>query len=269
MADADSGWMTIENLSLRSGVTTRNIRAYQSLGLLPPPVSRPGERAAFYTQEHLARLRLVSRLQERGFSLAGIGELLEAWAAGKSIEQVLGIESAIVESAEDESRLVSERELRALLPTGIDRDEAVKRLLALGLIDRHDRGYRIRYPRVLELGSAAVNAGIPDEALLDEFVRLRADLHAIALRFVALFAQHVLQPFLEAGSPKEELPGIVERMKHLRHLAVAVTDALMRQAIADEIEAGSRDSLSASHQGREKEYGRLQLKKRRLNTRRQ
>ncbi len=244
MAATDSGWMTIENLSLRSGVTTRNIRAYQSLGLLPPPVSRPGERAAFYTEEHLARLRLINRLQERGFSLAGIGELLAAWAAGRSIEQFLGIESAIVESAEDESRLVTERELRALLPVGIDRDEALKRLVAVGLVDRHERRYRIRHPRVLELGVAAINAGIPEAALLDELVRLRSDLHGIALRFVALFAQHVLQPFVDAGSPKQELPGIVERMKLLRQLAVAVTDALMRRAIADEIETVSRESLS-------------------------
>src|SRR6266404_3110859 len=99
-----AGWMTIEELSSRSGVTTRNIRAYQSRGLLPAPVARAGERAAFYTAEHLARLRLVSRLQERGFSLAGIADLLDAWAGGKSVEQVLGIESAAAESAEDESR---------------------------------------------------------------------------------------------------------------------------------------------------------------------
>src|SRR5690242_3751536 len=97
------GWMTIEELSSRSGVTTRNIRAYQSRGLLPAPVSRPGQRSAFYTAEHLARLRLVNRLQERGFSLAGIADLLQAWGGGQSLEQVLGIESAIAESEAEES----------------------------------------------------------------------------------------------------------------------------------------------------------------------
>jgi DNA-binding transcriptional MerR regulator len=243
MADADRGWMTIENLSLRSGVTTRNIRAYQSRGLLPPPVSRPGARSGFYTQEHLARLRLVSRLQDRGFSLAGIADLLEALVAGKSVEQVLGIESALIESAEDQSRLVSERELRGLLPEGIDRDAAITRALALGLLDRHERKYRIRNPRMFQLGADAVRAGVPMDALLDELVRLRADLHQVALRFVGLFAGHILSPFIEAGSPKEEVPAIVERMKVLRALGVEATDALMRQAIADEIEAVTRASL--------------------------
>jgi DNA-binding transcriptional MerR regulator len=243
MADARDGWMTIENLSLRSGVTTRNIRAYQSRGLLPAPVSRAGARSSFYSSEHLARLRLVSRLQDRGFSLAGIADLLEALVSGKSIEQVLGIESALMESEEDQSQLVSESKLAALLPAAIEREAAIKQLLAVGLIDRHQRKYRIRYPRVFQLGIDAAQAGVPMEALIDEFVRLRGDLHEIALRFVALFAGHVLRPYVDAGLPKEGLPLIVERMKHLRQLAVDATAALMRQAIADEIEALARANL--------------------------
>jgi len=233
MASRGSGWMTIENLSLRSGVTTRNIRAYQSRGLLPPPVARPGERAAFYTAEHLARLRLVSRLQDRGFSLA----------AGRTLEQVLGIESAIAESERDESRIVSEEELRALLTPGIDADAIIERLVAVGLVDRHGRSFRIRHPRVLELGLAAGQAGIPVDALLDEFVRLRADLHEVALRFVGLFMRHVAEPFLAAGMPKEQLPAVVEHLKRLRELAVSATEALVRQAISDETEAAARAHL--------------------------
>lgn len=243
MVDPADGWMTIENLSHLSGVTTRNIRAYQSRGLLPAPVSRAGARSSFYTPEHLARLRLVSRLQDRGFSLAGIADLLEALASGKSIEQVLGIESAMMEIAEDEAQPVSESELAELLPAGSDRETTIKQMLAVGLIDRHQRRYRIRHPRVFQLGVDAAQAGIPMEALLDEFVRMRADMREVALRFVALFAGHVLRPYVEAGLPKEGLPEIIERMKHLRQLAVEATAALMRQSIADEIETVARANL--------------------------
>jgi DNA-binding transcriptional MerR regulator len=243
MSEHETGWMTIENLSMRSGVTTRNIRAYQSRGLLPAPVARPGERAAFYTPEHLARLRLVNRLQERGFSLAGIADLLGSLAAGKTLEQVLGIESAIAESDRDESRMVTEEELRRMLPEGVDPADAVERLLAVGLVDRHERAYRIRHPRVFELGIAAIQAGIPVDALLDEFVRLRADLHEVALRFVALFTTHVIEPFIAAGMPPERLPGVVEHLKRLRELAVSATEALVRQAISDEAEVAARAHL--------------------------
>jgi DNA-binding transcriptional MerR regulator len=186
----------------------------------------------------------VNRLQERGFSLAGIGDLLDSLAAGKTLEQVLGIESAIAETEEDESRIVADEELRALLPDSADAEASIERLVAIGLVDRHDRAYRIRNPRVFELGLAAVQAGIPVEALLDEFVRLRGDLHEVALRFVGLFTRHVLDPFLEAGMPKERLDGIIEHLKRLRQLAVSATETLMRQAISDETEAAARANLA-------------------------
>jgi len=239
----DGGWMTIEELSARSGATTRNIRAYQGRGLLPPPVSRAGRRSAFYTGEHLARLRLVTRLQERGFSLAGIADLLGAWGEGKSLEQVLGIESAIAESDTEESVALPAADLRTRLPPGVDPDDAIRKLVAVGLVVRQGRGYRLRHPKVVELGIDAAVAGIPFDALLDEFVRLQGDLHAIALRFVTLFTDHVLRPYFEAGAPRERLPDIVEQLKRLRSLSVEATVSMMRQAMADEIEATAREQL--------------------------
>src|SRR5262249_19057154 len=157
--------------------------------------------------------------------LAGIADLLNAMAAGKSIEQVLGIESAIIASEEDQSRMVSERELRALIPEGIDRDAAIKRMLAVGLVDYHQRKYRIRHPRVFQLGTDAARAGIPMDALLDEFVRLRADLHEIALRFIGLFVGHILQPAIHEAAGPEAIASVVERMKELHQLAVEATGA--------------------------------------------
>ncbi|HLY38763.1 MAG TPA: MerR family transcriptional regulator [Candidatus Binatia bacterium] len=239
------GWMTIEELSSRSGVTTRNIRAYQGRGLLPAPVSRPGQRSAFYTAEHLARLRLVNRLQERGFSLAGIADLLQAWGAGQSLEQVLGIESAIAESEAEESIVLTAADLRARLPPGADPEDALRKLVAVGLVVPHGRDYRLRHPKVVELGIDATRAGISFDALLDEFVRLQDDLHAIALRFVTLFITHVLQPYFGAGAPRERLPEITDELKRLRSLSVEATVSLMRQAMADEIEATARENLPA------------------------
>jgi DNA-binding transcriptional MerR regulator len=242
MAKRD-GWMTIEELSSRSGTTTRNIRAYQGRGLLPPPVSRPGRRSAFYTAEHLARLRLVNRLQERGFSLAGIADLLRAWGEGKSLEQVLGIESAIAESEPEDSIVLGVTQFRGMLPPGVDPEDATRKLVAVGLVVRHGDGYRLRHPKVVELGIDATRAGIPFDALLDEFARLQDDLHGIALRFVTLFTVHVLRPYFEGGATRERLPEIIEQLKRLRSLSTEATVSLMQQAIADEIEAAARENL--------------------------
>src|SRR5690349_20867350 len=101
--NAPSESLTIEELSFRSGVTTRNIRAYQSRGLIPPPETRAGDRVGYYNLNHVARLRLISRLQERRFSLAGIADLLIAWESGQGLHQVLGMETAVEETRPDDS----------------------------------------------------------------------------------------------------------------------------------------------------------------------
>src|ERR687883_184943 len=85
--------MTVDQLAQRAGTTTRNVRNYQTQGLLPPPtlVGRTG----YYDEGHLGRLRLIAQLQQQGFSLAGIAELLKAWEQGRSLADLLGFEEAL------------------------------------------------------------------------------------------------------------------------------------------------------------------------------
>lgn len=70
---ADS--MSITELADLVGMTVRNIRAYQSKGLLFPPEIR--RRVAHYTGAHAARLELIASLQREGFTLAAIKRLIE------------------------------------------------------------------------------------------------------------------------------------------------------------------------------------------------
>ncbi len=239
-ADQD---LTIEELSFRSGVTTRNIRAYQSRGLIPPPATRLGERIGYYSADHVARLRLINRLQERGFSLAGIADLLAAWAEGRSLDQVLGMESAVMDSRPDDSVVVSEAMLKQFALPGLDLDATIQRLRALGLLIREGSHYRLRHPSILQMGLDAAEAGIPLDQLLAEFERVQKDAHRIARRFVKLYDAFVWKPYLEAGMPSDQLPALLERMKHLRQLAVEITQPLMAEALSDEIEAVAGQNL--------------------------
>src|SRR6266536_6402822 len=84
--------MTIEDLARRAGVSTRNVRAYRTAGLLPPP--RLDGRTGRYGDEHLRRLAVVTRLQRRGWSLAAIRDALTAWDAGASLDELLGLAPA-------------------------------------------------------------------------------------------------------------------------------------------------------------------------------
>ena len=68
--------LTIAELADRSGMTARNIRAYQSRGLLHSPEIRG--RIAHYNGSHLARLQLIGSLQREGFTLAAVKRLIES-----------------------------------------------------------------------------------------------------------------------------------------------------------------------------------------------
>jgi DNA-binding transcriptional MerR regulator len=81
--------LTVDQLARLAGTTTRNIRAFQTLGLVPPPVLRG--RTGIYGREHLDRLRAVLRLQRAGYTLGAVGALFEAWERGLTLEQVLGL----------------------------------------------------------------------------------------------------------------------------------------------------------------------------------
>jgi MerR family transcriptional regulator, copper efflux regulator len=60
------------------GVGVATLRYYERRGLVPPPARRPsGYRE--YTPAAVARVRLIRLLEEAGFSLRQIGDLLLQW----------------------------------------------------------------------------------------------------------------------------------------------------------------------------------------------
>jgi DNA-binding transcriptional MerR regulator len=65
----------LSDLCGRGGVTARTVRYYVQQGLLPSPGLGAGAR---YTEAHLARLRLIRRLQSEHLPLAEIRRRLEA-----------------------------------------------------------------------------------------------------------------------------------------------------------------------------------------------
>ena len=77
------GVYTIDELAQATGMTTRNIRAHQSRGLLPPPVVRG--RTGYYGDEHAARLRLILRMQADGFNLGAIRRVLDSVPSGTAL----------------------------------------------------------------------------------------------------------------------------------------------------------------------------------------
>ena len=94
---------TLDELARLAGTTGRNVRAFQTHGLLPRP--RLVGRRGFYGTEHLERLRAVLRLQDEGFSLGSIAVLFRALDDGLTLEQVLGMASPSGGNALDDEEL--------------------------------------------------------------------------------------------------------------------------------------------------------------------
>ncbi|HXQ62871.1 MAG TPA: MerR family transcriptional regulator [Acidimicrobiales bacterium] len=102
--------LTVDQLARLAGTTTRNVRALQTLGLLPRPTLRG--RTGLYGQQHVDRLRAILRLQRDGFSLGAVGALFDAWHRGLTLEQVLGVQIPVAVGPVPESTDGSD-ELRA------------------------------------------------------------------------------------------------------------------------------------------------------------
>jgi DNA-binding transcriptional MerR regulator len=66
--------MTLAELAEASGLAARTIRFYIARGLLDGPVK--AGRGAAYTEEHLARLEKIKKLQAQGRMLSEIGRSL-------------------------------------------------------------------------------------------------------------------------------------------------------------------------------------------------
>jgi DNA-binding transcriptional MerR regulator len=160
VATAEAGW-PVEVLAARAGLPVRTIREYQTMRVLEPPVRRG--RVAFYGEAHLRRLALIARLQERGYSLAGIRDLFDAWAAGQDLAGVLaGPDGALAEEA---PAILTRHELEATLshlPAG-----RIGELAALGvIIERGTDEYCVPSPSLLGLiEDAAANGVTADDAL--------------------------------------------------------------------------------------------------------
>jgi DNA-binding transcriptional MerR regulator len=215
---------SVDELARRAGTSVRNVRLYQERGLLPPP-RREGRRG-LYTDDHLQRLRLVLSMLKRGYPLTAIRELVEAWAARRSLGDVLGFEEALSAPFADEAPArLSLDELAAAFPDGSS--EALARAVALGIVVPDGDGFVAPSPALFATGVQLVADGVPIDAVLDNAAAIARATDELAAGFVDLFVEHVWQPFVDAGMPAGDLRRITETLERMRPLANrAVTAAL-------------------------------------------
>src|SRR5262245_42911899 len=149
MAETES-W-TVDELARDHDLPVSTVRLYQTRGLLPPP-SKVG-RVGYYGADHAHRLRLIGELQERGFSLAAIKELVDGMAAGRSLSAVLGQEGSSRTWNPEASQRLTLPELMQHLPGVEPTPELLRRVVELGLVELDDDGsVTVRSPEFLDIG---------------------------------------------------------------------------------------------------------------------
>jgi DNA-binding transcriptional MerR regulator len=202
--------LTIDDLARRVELPVRTIREYHTMRLLPPPERRG--RLGLYHDRHVQRLRLISRLQRRGYSLAGIRDLLGAWESGTDLVTLLGVDES--QAALDET------------PLRLTRGELLQRLPALekatlgragqiGLVRPHGEDhFLVRSPALLALVADWVQAGVPLDHALDLIEVLAGDLDTLAGKLADLIVARIWEPITAAGRAGE-LPDRLRRGRPL------------------------------------------------------
>jgi DNA-binding transcriptional MerR regulator len=248
--------LRIDELAARTGVTSRNIRAYREKGLLPAPELEG--RTGYYTEEHVQRLAIIEDLQRRGFSLEAIRQTLEAWSVGGDFRLLVGLQTILTSPFHsEEPASVSVPELLGRFPEAATDPSLVERAVALGLVEEGD-GERLAVPSptLLDAGTELVAVGVPLAAVLDVFERVSADMADVAARFVGLVEQHLVDAD-ELTRPQEGQPAeLVERVQRLRPLAMEVIRPILARQLTREVDrAVRRIALAVEGGGRQAEEG--------------
>jgi DNA-binding transcriptional MerR regulator len=219
----------LDELAREAGIASTTVRLYRTKGLLPPP--RLEGRTGWYSDAHLARLRLIARLQADGYSLAGIANLLEQWEQGRGLDSLVGVESALDSLIGETHAVVMDPvELMSRFPEGSMTPALMQRAVSLGLVALTAEGtIRVADRRFLETGSSLAHLGIPLHVVLDEWERLVAQTDEIAERFVTLFAKHLAPKNWRRNLDTDTVHALAETLARLqvngRQVLVAALDA--------------------------------------------
>lgn len=236
MGDAGA-LMTIDELAGQARLPVRTIREYHTLRLLPP--SQRSGRVSLYGPAHVQRLDLIARLQARGYSLAGIKDLLRAWDEGSDLTALLGVGPG--QAAMDETPLrLTRDELLGRLP-GLT-DPLLDRVGDAGLVQPSGDGFLVRSPALVALVADGSTAGIPLGEMIDLAAMLRRELTTLADQIGAQFSEQLLA-LLRAGRGPGDLAPLLRRgrMLLLQATASMLADRLGAALLRQSADAGTAE----------------------------
>lgn len=235
-ADAKQREYRVEELAKAAGITTRTLRFYRERKLLQPP--RKEGRIAWYGDAHLARLRVIGELLDRGHTLGGIAELIGAGESGRDVAELIGLEAAIVAPWSDETPVhLDWEELKTTFGDQLT-EENTAESVAQGWVTVEDDGITHVSRRLMDATTSLVGEGVPLSAVLAASRRTQEHVDAIAEVFVALVRDELLVALTgDSPPPPAELARLTEQVLRVRPLARTVVDAQFAIAMDRKVHA--------------------------------
>ncbi|GAA2804342.1 MerR family transcriptional regulator [Kitasatospora paracochleata] len=226
----------VEELAEAAGVSVRTVRFYRERRLLQPP--RKEGRIAWYGEEHLARLRLIAELLDRGHALGGIAELIGAGERGRDVADLIGLADELIAPWSDETPVhLGWDDLHAAFGDQLT-EENTTESIAQGFITVDEDGITHISRRLMDATVALVAEGVPLSAVLAVSRKAREYADATAEVFVALVRDRLLGALthVEDLTPAEAAR-LTDQIRRIRPLARAVNDAQFTLAMDRRVRA--------------------------------
>jgi DNA-binding transcriptional MerR regulator len=233
--------LTIDELAARVGMTVRNIRAYTSRGLLPPPRLRG--RTGLYDEEHLARLTMVKEMLADGYTLAAVERVLGNAPAGVTAPGLALHKALLTPWLPEEPEVVDRASLEARSGAPLT-DALLERLVEVGVVvPLPDGRLRIDSPSLLRAGLAVIALGIPPEAVVAAQIAVNEHAQAAAKIYVDMFRDTVWRAFADAGQPEQEWATVQQAVERVQPVASQAMLAAFRLAMAQAVDAALGEEL--------------------------
>lgn len=236
----------IDDLARAAGTTTRNVRAYRERGLLPPPEKRG--RVGIYDDTHLARLRLIDLLLQRGFTTSHIGDFITGWETGKDLAEVLGLQNAV--TGQWSKNDVLEIPLN-LVDEFLGDGDQLARLQGLGLVRIEGETCVFTDRELLEGFTALSEYGFTITQLIDVHERIHAAVDAVAKDMIATAKAHIVDQHGEGWLPGEnEVGATADMLKQMRELAERSVENILARTLDDNLQRELGDYLTVAMKSR-------------------
>lgn len=236
----DRATYSIDELAAKTKVASRTIRFYQARGVLDKP--RRSGRKALYTDDHVERLELIARLQDRGMRIRGIKQLLARRDSDAAVSEWLGLSDRLSAPwSNDHAKALEEAEMTALIgdrPAG-----TLATIVRVGLAERRDdppNTFFVPSQGLLDVALRLMDAGLSLETLAEIEPILRDGLSRAAEGVVDYFVAE--SGFTKSGD-EDKLTAALDALRSQGGNAVSIIFAQeIERTLRALIDSGDRKS---------------------------